>query len=90
VQGPPGNIDPIAAMRNPAAFALTLHMMLAADAVIGFDRGRFTRVLLLAPRQNALQQRALAMRNVSKGQLGSLAAVGSACTCRVSDRCRVR
>src|SRR5258708_25772727 len=36
VDGRPVDIDPLAAMMNPAAFAQTLHMTLAAYAATGF------------------------------------------------------
>jgi cytochrome d ubiquinol oxidase subunit I len=55
------NIDPIAAMLNPAAFAQTLHMMLAAYAATGFVVAGIHALRLLSDPRNAFHQRALVL-----------------------------
>jgi cytochrome d ubiquinol oxidase subunit I len=54
-------IDPIAAMRNPAAFAQTLHMTLAAYTSTGLVVAGIHALRLLADPRNAFHRRALAV-----------------------------
>lgn len=61
VGGRPVNVDPIAAMLNPAAFQQTLHMTLAAYAATGFAVGGIHAFLLLFDPQNAFHRRALSL-----------------------------
>ena len=61
VDGRPVNIDPIAAMLNPAAFAQTLHMTLAAYAATGFIVAGIHALHLLPDPRNAFHRRALAV-----------------------------
>jgi cytochrome bd ubiquinol oxidase subunit I len=53
------NVDPIAAMLNPAAFQQTLHMTLAAFAATGFAVAGIHAFLLLFDPVNAFHRRAL-------------------------------
>ncbi len=53
------NVDPIAAMLNPAAFQQTLHMILAAFAATGFAVAGIHALLLLFDPLNAFHRRAL-------------------------------
>jgi len=53
------NVDPIAAMLNPAAFQQTLHMTLAAFAATGFAVAGIHAFLLLRDPLNAFHRRAL-------------------------------
>ena len=55
------NVDPLAAMRNPAAFAQTLHMTLAAYASTGFVVAGIHALALLRDQRNAFHRRALAV-----------------------------
>jgi cytochrome d ubiquinol oxidase subunit I len=71
VGGRPVNVDPIAAMLNPAAFQQTLHMTLAAYTATGFAVAGIHAFLLLFDRQNAFHRRALSVALV----LGAPAAV---------------
>jgi cytochrome d ubiquinol oxidase subunit I len=52
------NVDPIAAMLNPAAFQQTLHMTLAAYTATGFAVAGIHAFLLLFDSQNAFHRRA--------------------------------
>ena len=61
VNGRPANIDPIAAMRNPAAFSQTLHMTLAAYAATGFAVAGIHALRLLRRPGNGFDRRALAL-----------------------------
>jgi cytochrome bd ubiquinol oxidase subunit I len=61
VNGKPINVDPIAAMLNPAAFQQTLHMTLAAYAATGFAVAGIHAFLLLLDPQNAFHRRALSV-----------------------------
>jgi cytochrome d ubiquinol oxidase subunit I len=65
------NVDPIAAMLNPAAFQQTLHMTLAAYAATGFAVAGIHAFLLLFNPENAFHRRALSVALV----LGAPAAV---------------
>ncbi len=53
------NIDPLAAMANPAAFQQTLHMTLAAYAATGFVVAGIHALLLLRDPLNGFHRRAL-------------------------------
>jgi cytochrome d ubiquinol oxidase subunit I len=55
------NVDPIAAMLNPAAFQQTLHMTLAAFAATGFAVAGIHAFLLLFDRTDAFHRRALSI-----------------------------
>jgi cytochrome bd ubiquinol oxidase subunit I len=61
IAGRPANVDPIAAMLNPAAFQQTLHMTLAAYAATGFAVAGIHAFLLLFDSQNAFHRRALSV-----------------------------
>ena len=61
VNGEPVNIDPIAAMMNPAAFTQTLHMTLAAYAATGFAVAGIHAFMLRRDPSNLFHQRALAI-----------------------------
>lgn len=61
VDGKPVEIDPIAAMMNPAALPETIHMLLAAYAATGFAVAGIHAFLLLRDRRNLFHQRALAI-----------------------------
>jgi cytochrome d ubiquinol oxidase subunit I len=67
VNGQPVDIDPIAAMANPAAFSQTLHMTLAAYAAAGFAVAGIHAFLLLRDKQNLFHRRALAIALVIGG-----------------------
>ena len=55
------NVDPIAAMLNPAAFQQTLHMTLAAFAATGFAVAGIHAFLLLVDPTDAFHRRALSI-----------------------------
>ncbi len=59
VGGKPVDIDPVAAMLNPAAFSQTLHMMIAAYAATGFAVAGIHAFLLLKNPKNVFHQKAL-------------------------------
>jgi cytochrome d ubiquinol oxidase subunit I len=59
VDGRPVNVDPIAAMLNPAAFQQTLHMTLAAFVATGFAVAGIHAFLLLFNPENAFHRRAM-------------------------------
>jgi cytochrome d ubiquinol oxidase subunit I len=61
VNGRVTNVDPIAAMLNPAAFQQTLHMTLAAFAATGFAVAGIHAFLLLFDPANAFHRRALSV-----------------------------
>jgi cytochrome bd ubiquinol oxidase subunit I len=61
VEGKPVDIDPIAAMLNPAAFPQALHMILAAYAATGFAVAGVHALRLLRDRQNLFHRRAMAI-----------------------------
>lgn len=61
VDGKPVDIDPIAAMMNPAAFPQALHMTLAAYAATGFVVAGIHAFMLRRDPQNRFHQAALAI-----------------------------
>src|SRR4030095_16481640 len=61
VDGKPVDVDPIAAMMNPAAFTQTLHMTLAAYAATGFVVAGIHAFMLLRDRANRFHKAALAI-----------------------------
>jgi len=61
VDGKPVDIDPIAAMMNPAAFSQTLHMTLAAYVATGFVVAGIHAFMLLRDPHNRFHKRALAI-----------------------------
>ena len=61
VNGRFAEIDPIAAMLNPAAFPQALHMTLAAYAATGFGVAGIHAFMLLKERTSAFNRRALAI-----------------------------
>ncbi len=61
VNGVMTRLDPIAAMRNPAALSQTLHMLLAAYAATGLAVAGIHAFLLLKDPANAFHRRALAI-----------------------------
>jgi cytochrome d ubiquinol oxidase subunit I len=71
VDGKPVDIDPIAAMQNPAAFSQALHMTLASYAATGFAVAGIHAFLLLRDRRNHFHRGALAITLV----IGGIAAI---------------
>ena len=61
VDGRPANIDPVAALANPAAFTQTLHMTLAAYAATGFVVAGIHAAGLLREQASLLHRRALSV-----------------------------
>ena len=61
MDGKPVDIDPIAAMMNPAALGQTIHMLLAAYAAVGFAVAGIHAFLLLRDRRNIFHRHALAI-----------------------------
>jgi len=61
VDNRPVDIDPLAAMMNPAAFGQTLHMTLAAYAATGFAVAGIHAFMLRRNRNNRFHQSALAI-----------------------------
>ncbi|HET9711716.1 MAG TPA: cytochrome ubiquinol oxidase subunit I, partial [Pyrinomonadaceae bacterium] len=61
VDGKPVDIDPIAAMMNPAAFSQALHMTLAAYAATGFVVAGIHAFMLLRDPRNRFHKAALAI-----------------------------
>ena len=61
VDGKPVDIDPVAAMMNPAAFAQTLHMTLAAYAATGFVVAGIHAFMLRRDPSNQFHRSALAI-----------------------------
>ncbi len=61
VNGKPVDIDPIAAMLNPAAFSQTLHMTLAAYAATGFAVAGIHAFMLRRDARNRFHRAALAI-----------------------------
>lgn len=61
VNGVVTHVDPIAAMRNPAALSQTIHMTLAAYAATGFAVAGIHAFMLLKDPANAFHHRALAI-----------------------------
>src|SRR6201988_816673 len=59
--GKPVDVDPIAAMMNPAAFPQTLHMILAAYAATGFVVGGIHSFMLRREPDNRFHRAALAI-----------------------------
>ena len=66
-EGKPVDIDPIAAMMNPAALGQTIHMVLAAYAAVGFAVAGVHAFLLLRDRRNIFHRHALAIGLVVGG-----------------------
>src|SRR5712691_11442661 len=61
VAGRAVNVDPLAAMRNPAALSETLHMTLAAFAAVGFAVAAIHAHLLRKDPRNLFHRRAVAI-----------------------------
>jgi cytochrome bd ubiquinol oxidase subunit I len=61
VDGKPVDIDPIAAMMNPAAPGQTIHMLFAAYAAVGFAVAGIHAFLLLRDRRNVFHRHAMAI-----------------------------
>jgi cytochrome bd ubiquinol oxidase subunit I len=61
MDGKPVDVDPIAAMMNPAALGQTIHMLLAAYAAVGFAVAGIHAFLLLRDRRNIFHRHALAI-----------------------------
>ncbi len=59
VDGRPIEVDPLAAMLNPAAFSQVLHMTIAAYAATGFAVAGIHAAMLLRDRASAFHRRAL-------------------------------
>jgi cytochrome bd ubiquinol oxidase subunit I len=67
VDGKPVDIDPIAAMLNPAAFSQTLHMTLAAYAATGFAVAGIHAFMLARNRDSRFHRAALSIALVVGG-----------------------
>jgi cytochrome d ubiquinol oxidase subunit I len=67
VDGKPVDIDPIAAMMNPAAFSQTLHMTLAAYAATGFAVAGIHAFMLARNRESRFHRAALSITLVVGG-----------------------
>ena len=67
VDGKPVDIEPIAAMMNPAAFSQTLHMTLAAYAATGFAVAGIHAFMLARNRESRFHRAALAIALVVGG-----------------------
>jgi len=67
VDGKPVDIDPIAAMMNPAAFSQTLHMTLAAYAATGFAVAGIHAFMLARNRESRFHRAALSIALVVGG-----------------------
>jgi cytochrome d ubiquinol oxidase subunit I len=61
VDGKPVDIDPIAAMMNPAALGQTVHMLFAAYAAVGLAVAGIHAFLLLRDRRNIFHRHAMAI-----------------------------
>jgi cytochrome d ubiquinol oxidase subunit I len=72
VDGKPVDIDPIAAMMNPAALGQTIHMLLAAYAAVGFAVAGIHAFQLLRDRHNIFHRHALAIALAVGGLSGIL------------------
>lgn len=67
VDGKPVDVDPIAAMMNPASIPQTLHMTLAAYAAMGFVVAGIHAFMLLRDPRNRFHKAALAIALVTGG-----------------------
>ncbi|HET6976487.1 MAG TPA: cytochrome ubiquinol oxidase subunit I [Pyrinomonadaceae bacterium] len=67
VDGKPVDIDPIAAMLNPAAFSQTLHMIIAAYAATGFAVAGIHAFMLARNRESRFHRAALSIALVVGG-----------------------
>jgi cytochrome bd ubiquinol oxidase subunit I len=72
VAGQPVDIDPIAALTNPAAFHETIHMTIAAYAATGFAVAGIHAFMLPRDRKNPFHKKALAIA-FAVGALAALA-----------------
>jgi cytochrome d ubiquinol oxidase subunit I len=72
VNGSPTDIDPLAALVNPAALHETIHMTIAAYAATGFVVAGIHAVMFLRDRRNPFHRRAIA---IAFG-VGAIAALG--------------
>jgi cytochrome d ubiquinol oxidase subunit I len=70
--GKPVDIDPLAALTNPAAFHETIHMTIAAYAATGFAVAGIYAFMLLRDRGNSFHRKALAIA-FGVGAMASLA-----------------
>jgi cytochrome d ubiquinol oxidase subunit I len=61
IDGKPANIDPVAAMLNPAAAQQVIHMTIAAYAAVGFAVAAIHAYLLLRNPHNPFHRRAFAI-----------------------------
>src|SRR5258708_27809981 len=68
VNGRPVDIDPLAAMMNPAAFAQTLHMTLAAYSATGFVLARIHAFILRRDANNRFHKSPLAIALTGGGR----------------------
>jgi cytochrome bd ubiquinol oxidase subunit I len=71
VDGKPADIDPIAAMRNPAALGQTIHMVFAAYAAVGLAVAGIHAFLLLRDRRNIFHRHAMAIA-LAVGGVGAI------------------
>lgn len=72
VDGKPVDIDPVAAMMNPAALTQTLHMTLAAYAATGFVVAGIHAFMLLRDPRNRFHKSALAIALIVGGAAAML------------------
>jgi cytochrome d ubiquinol oxidase subunit I len=61
LNGQPADIDPLAALTNPAAFHETIHMTIAAFVATGFAVAGIHSFMLLRDRENPFHKKALAI-----------------------------
>jgi cytochrome d ubiquinol oxidase subunit I len=71
VDGKPIDIDPIAAMMNPAALGQTIHMVFAAYAAVGLAVAGIHAFLLLRDRRNIFHRHAMAIA-LAVGGVGAI------------------
>jgi len=71
VGGKPVDIDPIAAMMNPAALGQTIHMLLAAYAAVGFAVAGIHAFLLFRDHRNIFHRHAMAIA-LAVGGVGAI------------------
>ncbi|HKE04666.1 MAG TPA: cytochrome ubiquinol oxidase subunit I [Blastocatellia bacterium] len=69
--GKPVDIDPIAAMMNPAALGQTIHMLLAAYAAVGFAVAGIHAFLLFRDHRNIFHRHAMAIA-LAVGGVGAI------------------
>jgi len=71
VDGKPVDVDPIAAMMNPAALGQTIHMLVAAYAAVGFAVAGIHAFTLLRDHRNIFHRHAMAIA-LAVGGIGAI------------------